>query len=128
MKSKYFALFDLVYQTNLPVADCITRILSDPHEFPVNIYGDNIFLDMREAERKDYYDCELISETALSLVFRGGRFSKPKRSRFLVELLSGTNTTTLLLYFQGDLFGAPLLTPTAEIDCFMRSKVEGVRI
>ena len=72
MKSKYFALFDLVYQTNLPVADCITRILSDPHEFPVNIYGDNIFLDMREAERKDYYDCELISETALSLVLANG--------------------------------------------------------
>lgn len=127
MKFRYNGFFDLEYDTELSAAECIARITAAPYVFQSEIYSATDVLRVGEEAKERNYDCYLISENQLHLTLKGGRFTKPRRSQFVMELLPGKNTTTVLLKFQGDLLEPFLMTPTAEIDSFMRERIQGVR-
>ena len=128
MKSKYNGFFDLKYQTNLSVAECFARILSEPHVFESDVYSKILFMGVGAIVRERNYDCYPISETQLHLTLKGGQFTKTIRSRFVMRFSPENDFTTVFLQFQGDLLNLPLMTPTQEIDSFMREKIIGIRV
>ena len=44
MKSRYNGFFDLKYQTRLSVAECFSRILSEPHVFESTVYSQSMVI------------------------------------------------------------------------------------
>ena len=128
METKYNGFFDLKYQTNLSITECFLQILSEPHVFESDVCNKILVMCIGAMVKERYYDCRPISETQLRLTLKGGPFTRTRRSRFVMRFSSKNNSTTVLLKFQGDLLNAPLMTPAAEIDCFMREKIQGFRL
>lgn len=128
MKSRYNGFFDLKYQTRLSVAECFSRILSEPHVFESTVYSQSMVIYAGEDAKERNFDCYALSSTEIHLSLNGGRFTKFVRSRFIMEFIPEDDFTTVFLRFQGDLFNLPLMTPAAEIDCFIREKIQGERI
>ena len=128
MKSRFNGFFDLKYQTKLSTIECFERILSDPHIFQSDFVSELVLLYAGEDAKKRNYDCYALSSTEIHLSLNGGRFTKFVKSRFVMEFIPEYDFTTVFLRFQGDLFNLPLMTPTAEIDCFIREKIQGNRV
>ncbi|MBE6948173.1 MAG: hypothetical protein E7454_08025 [Ruminococcaceae bacterium] len=127
MRSKFNGYFDLEYHTELSALECTTSILAAPHTFKSTVYNKSALYAGEDAKVRNY-DCYPVSELELHLTFRGGQYTKqPIRSRFVLEFLEEDAITKVLLKFQGDFWGLPLMTPTAEIDSFMYEKIQGVR-
>ena len=128
MKLKFNGLFDLKYQTRLSVAECFSRILSEPHVFESTVYSQSMVIYAGEKAKERNYDCYPISQTELHVTFKGGQYTKFRRTHYVVEFIPENDLTIVFLRCQGEFFGLLPTTPTTEIDCLIREKIQGERI
>ena len=103
------------YRTPLTAAECIAAITAQPWE-----YGDELM--------PLWYHCADAGAGRLFVTFRGGKFRKIMRSRYLLTFTEGSGETTVTLEFQNELLGAPPMTPIKDVDLFLEQKLRAVRI
>ena len=106
------------YVTPLDVLVCMER-LSD--------------LDIGSVDELNPFRVEImrIADAHVYLVYKGRRFSKGRRTEYLLSVLpaeasSGANITVV---FKGELFNLPYpITPISELDAFLKLTLNAYRI
>ena len=106
------------YISQLDVTACMER-LSDP--------------DIGSADELNPFRVEItrLSDSQVYLVYKGRRFSKARRTEYLVSLLPDTvsSITNITVVFRKELFGLPCaMTPVSDLDDFMRVTMYASRI
>lgn len=103
------------YYTKLSTKDCIQLICNSPHSFGPNPFN------------PDYYDCELITDTTLRLVFKGAKFGRLLRTEYTASFQEDINGCLIGVQFQKELFGLFPMTSTYHLDLFFDEKVQAHR-
>ncbi len=115
-------IYDLRYETALPLSVCIQKILEEPWT-----YGTKILDEL-------WYQCEQLTNSSLRIEFTGGQYRSARRTEYLAEFTSTPNGTVILMFYQGEnlfrfLGGSfrsyvPPYTPFKLIDQFMWEKAQ----
>lgn len=103
------------YRTKLRAQDCIKCICCLPQSFGANPFNPH------------YYDCELISDSKLKLIFKGTRFGKLLRTEYIASFHEAEDHCLIEMQFQRELFGLPAMTSTYQLDMFFEEKVQAHR-
>jgi hypothetical protein len=106
-----------VFQTELPLRDCMERITSLPWEFE----------DVWSASSL-WYTCQAVSPTRLLITFTGGQFRRARRTEYMMDFMVMEQTTVIEVKFQKEMLGLPPMMTAEELDAFMRQKVQAERI
>ena len=106
-----------MFQTNLPLYDCVDRIVCLPWGFTDPRYSTPL-----------WYKCEMISATQLLITFTGGLHRRSKHTEYRLEFYTKDQRTVIEMYFSKELFGLPAMTTTQDLDTFMSQKIMATRV
>ena len=106
---------ELVYITGKSIDDCMKAIACAPWTYQCK-WGTEM-----------WYECNKLSDAQMLVTFKGGQFRRARRTQYLLTFTANAETT-VTLKFHREMFGLCVpMTPTEDIDCFMKEKIGAVR-
>ena len=103
------------YESAYNLQECINLILEEPQRYRCQNGGEL------------WYRAEQLSDTEISITFRGGQFRRMAHTKYLMKLSRQENHTKIILHFQKEFWGLPPMTLASDIDLFMKQKLNAVR-